>query len=141
MGPIDLVVLGFPGNQFKGEILPELQRVVDAGIIRVIDVLMAVRIGDQPVRVLELQEIEDEILQRFQPVAADVTQMLSEADAYALSADLPPDSSVVLLLFENTWASRIADAVANADGRLIMNERIPRAVVERLVADAAAAAA
>lgn len=140
VGPVDLVVLGFPGNQFKGEILAEIQRAVDAGAIRLIDILLAIRVGDEPVRVLEINEVEDEVLQRFEPVVRDSTALLNEQDAYALSAGLAPDSSVALLLFENTWAAPIADAIENAGGRLIMNERIPRAVVEELVAEAQAQA-
>ena len=138
VGPVDLVVLGFPGNRFKGEIIPEIQKAVDAGVIRLIDILLAIRIGDEPVRVLEISEVEDEALKRLEPVASDVTGLLSEQDAFALSADLPADSSVALLLFEHTWAAPIADAIENAGGRLIMNERIPRAVVEQLVAEAQA---
>jgi hypothetical protein len=140
-GPLELVVLKFPGNQFKGEILPEIQHVVDAGVIRVIDILLAIRFGDEPVRVLELNELEDDVLQRFQPVVGDVTAMLTEADALALSAGLEPDSSVALLLFEHAWATRIADAIENASGEVVMHERLPRAVVKQLYADLAAAQA
>ena len=140
-GPLELVVLRFPGNQFKGEIIPEIQRVVDAGVIRVIDILLAIRVGDEPVRVLELNELEDEVLQRFEPVVGDVTEMLTEQDAYALSEGLGPDSSVALLLFEHAWTSRISDAIENAGGSVVMDERIPRAVVKQLYADIEAAQA
>ena len=138
IGPIELVVLRFPGNDFKGEILPEIQRVVDAGVIRVIDILLAIRVGNDLVRVLEMTELEDEVLHRFEPIVADVTGLLTENDALQLSADLDPDSAAALLLFEHAWASRIADAIERAGGEVIMSERIPRAVVQQLVAEAAA---
>jgi hypothetical protein len=140
-GPLELVVLKFPGNQFTGEIIPEIQRVVDAGVIRVIDILLAIRFGDEPVRVLELNELEDDVRQRFQPVVGDVTAMLTEADALTLSAGLEPDSAVALLLFEHAWATRIADAIEKARGEVVMHERLPRAVVKQLYADLAAAQA
>lgn len=139
MGPIELVVLRFPGNDFRGEILPEIQRVVDGGVIRIIDILLAIRIGDDPVRVMEIEELADEVLQRFQPVVSEVTGMLTEQDAYALSAGLGPDSSIALLIFEHAWARRVGDAIANAGGEVVMNERLPRAVVEELVAEATSA--
>ena len=139
-GPIELVVLSFPGNDFKGQIIPEIQRVVDAGVIRIIDILLAVRIGDEPVRVLEMTELEDEIQGRFEPLVAEVTGLLTEDDAEQLSADLEPDSSVALLIFEQTWVTDIADAIDRAGGRVVLTERIPRAVVEQLVADIAAEA-
>ncbi len=140
LGSVDLFVLGFPGNHFSGRILPEIQQAVDAGVIRIIDILLAVRIGDEPVRILEISEVEDVALRRFEPVVSDATTMLTEQDAYALSADLPPNSSVALLLLENTWAAPIADAIEAADGRLLLHERIPRAVVEQLVAEKTSAA-
>ena len=140
IGPVELVVLRFRGNDFTGEILPAIQEVVDAGILRIIDVLLAIRVGDDPVRVLEMAELEDEILRRFEPVVTDVTELLTEDDARHLSADLGPDSSAVLLLFEHAWAERIADAVAASGGEVIVSERIPRAVVEQLAAEVAAGA-
>ena len=79
-GPLELVVLKFPGNQFTGEIIPEIQRVVDAGVIRVIDTLLAIRFGDEPVRVLELNELEDDVRQRFQPVVGDWTREMLSCD-------------------------------------------------------------
>jgi hypothetical protein len=140
IGPVELVVLRFRGNDFTGEILPAIQEVVDAGIVRIIDVLLAIRVGDDPVRVLEMAELEDEILHRFEPVVADVTELLTEDDARHLSADLRPDSSAALLLFEHAWAERIADAVASSGGEVIFSERIPRVVIEQLVAEVAAGA-
>ena len=90
---------------------------------------------------LELNELDDDVLQRFEPVVGDVTAMLTEADALALSAGLEPDSSVALLLFEHAWATRIADAIEDASGEVVMHERLPRAVVKQLYADLAAARA
>ena len=71
VGPVELVVLGFPGNRFKGEIIPAIQELVDAGTVRIIDILFAIRQGDDSVRVLEIQEMEDEIFKRFDPVVAE----------------------------------------------------------------------
>ncbi len=138
-GPVELVVLKFDGTNFEGEALREIQKVVDAGVIRVIDILLAVRFGDEPIRVLEINELEDVVLQRFEPVVADVTELLNEADAYALGADLGPDSAVALLVFEHTWVTGIADAIERAGGQVVMVERIPRMVIEQLVEEAAAA--
>ena len=140
IGPVELVVLRFRGNDFTGEILPEIQRVVDAGVIRIIDILLAIRIGDDPVRVLEMVELKDEVLNRFEPVVAEVTGLLNHDDARQLSADLGPDTSAAILLFEHAWATRIRDAVAAAGGGVILSERIPRAVIEELLAEEASEA-
>ena len=139
-GPVELVVLKFEGTNFEGEVLREIQKVVDAGTIVVIDILLAVRIGDDPVRVVEVQELEDPILERWEPVISDASNLLTADDAERLSADLEPDSAVALLLFEHRWMAPIADAIERAGGSVVLTERIPRTVVEQLVAEIAAEA-
>ena len=139
-GPVELVVLKFDGTNFEGEVLREIQKVVDNGTIVVIDILLAVRLGNDPVRVIEVQELEDPILERWQPIFTDVGNLLSADDAERLSADLEPDSAVALLMFEHRWVAPIADAIERAGGRVVMTERIPRAVVELLVEEIAAEA-
>jgi hypothetical protein len=136
LGPLELVVLRFSGTDFRGEVLGEIQKVVDAGVIHVVDILLAVRFGDEPVRVLEMIELEDEVMHRFEPVVADVTRLLTDDDAIHLSAGLGPDSAVAVLLFEHTWVTGIADAIERAGGATVMVERIPRSVVEELVSGA-----
>mgnify|MGYP001811724151 CR=1 FL=1 len=138
-GPIELVVLRFDRTDLEGEVLREIQKVVDAGTIAVLDILLAIRLGDDPVRVVEIQEIDDPVLGRFEPVIADVGGLLTEDDALRLSADLPPDSAIALFIFEHRWVTGIADAIERAGGSVLMSERIPRVVVEQLVADIAAA--
>ena len=133
VGPVDLIVLAFPGNNFKGEIIPAIQELVDAGTVRIIDILFAYKAGDDDVRVLEIQEMESEIFQRFDPVVAEITGLLTANDVSALSASLPPDTSLGLLLFENTWARKVGDAIQAADGQVVMFERIPRPVVQDLI--------
>lgn len=139
-GPVELVVLRFEGTDFRGEVLREIQKVVDAGTIVVIDILLAVRLGDDPVRVVEVQELEDPILQRWEPIITDVGGMLTTEDAERLSADLAPDSAVALLIFEHRWVAGVADAIENAGGSVVMTERIPRAVIDQLVEEIAAEA-
>jgi hypothetical protein len=134
-GPVELVVLKFDGTNFEGEVLREIQKVVDAGTITVIDILLAVRFGDDPVRVIEVQELEDPILERWQPIITDAGSLLTADDAERLSAGLAPDSAVALLLFEHRWVAPIADAIERAGGTVVLTERIPRTVVEQLVAE------
>jgi hypothetical protein len=138
-GPVELVVLRFEDPNFEGEVLREIQNVVDNGTIAVIDILLAVRLGHDPVRVLEISELEDPVLQRWEPVVTDIGGLLTADDAEQLSADLGPDSAVALLLFEHRWVAPIADAIERAGGSVVMTERIPRSIVEQLVAEAAEA--
>jgi hypothetical protein len=66
--------------------------------------------------------------------------LLTVDDAEQLSADLGPDAAVALLVFEHRWVAGVADAIENAGGSVVMTERIPRAVVDQLVADIVAEA-
>jgi hypothetical protein len=133
VGPVDFLALTFPGNHFRGEIIPAIQELVDAGTIRVIDILFAVKVGDEDVRVLELQEIPSDVFARFDPVVGEITGLLTPGDITHLSVGMEPDSTMALLLFENTWARKVGDAIQAADGEVILFERIPRPVVQRLI--------
>ena len=71
---------------------------------------------------------------QFAPPANDITPLLNDDDAHELAASLENNSSAGIMLFENTWAARFAQAVRNARGEVLLNERIPHAVIEEVVA-------
>jgi Family of unknown function (DUF6325) len=133
LGPIELLMLRFPGNRFRGEIAPALADLVDSGTVRVIDLLFAIKDADGVIDVLELTDMEGD-LSVFAPAASDLADTLTEDDARVLSQSLPNNSSAAILLFENTWAKTFVDAVSRANGEVLLNERIPRAAVDQLIA-------
>ena len=137
IGPVELLVVKFPGNQFTGEIVPALTELVESGTIRVLDILFVTK---DEAGAVEMVEIKDLVIDdtSFDPVVSDLTDLLTEEDVTYFGATLEQNSSAALMLFENTWATRFATAVRNAKGELILSERIPRAVIEELVATAAA---
>jgi Family of unknown function (DUF6325) len=138
IGPIELLVVKFPGNQFKGEIAPALQELIDNGTIHVIDLIFAIKDEGGNLAVLELNDLGDERLAVFQPKQSELSGSLTEDDARSLAGGLENNSSAAIMLFENVWATRFADALRNADGQLILNERIPRVVIDELIAELAA---
>ena len=117
--------------------IPAIQELVDAGTIRIIDILLAVREGDAAPRILELQEFPTELYQRFDPVIAEISGLLTHNDVHQFSPSLAPDSTLALLLFENTWARKVGDAIQSADGSVLMLERIPRPIVQDLIEERA----
>jgi hypothetical protein len=137
IGPIELLVVKFPGNQFKGEIAPALQELVESGTIRVIDLIFAMKDEEGTLAVLELDALGDERLAVFEPEPSELSGTLTEDDARSLTGGLENNSSAAILLFENTWATKFADALRNANGELILNERVPRAVIDELIAELA----
>lgn len=140
LGPIELLVVKFPGNRFTGEVAPALTELVESGLIRVIDILFVGKDETGELAVVEINDLDDDDFLKFDPVVADLTGMLTVDDARHLSASFEPNSSAAIMLFENTWATRFRDALEGANGQLVLNERIPRAVIEELVAASASAA-
>jgi hypothetical protein len=134
MGPIEILVVKFPGNEFKGEIAPALRDLVESGTIRIIDLIFAIKNETGDVAVVELNDLSDDEYGAFDPVVSDTNGMLSEEDAREIGETLERDSSAALMLFENVWAEKFRDAVLNAKGELVMNERIPKAVVDEIMA-------
>jgi hypothetical protein len=132
LGPVDLLVVRFPGNQFKGEIAPALAELVDQGTIRVIDLLLAVKDSDGNLEILEADSLSPEDAGDLGNLVSDPVRLFSEDDVETFAATLEPNSAAALLLFENTWAAHFRETLENAKAELVMFERIPRAVVEDL---------
>src|SRR5947207_15799969 len=124
LGPIELLVVKFPGNQFRGEIIPALKELVEGGVIRIVDILFLHKGADGQLTLLEINDLEAEMFGLFDPIVSDITKLLSHEDAEQLGNPLENDSSAVLMLFENTWATGLADALRNAQGELVLSERI-----------------
>ena len=136
-GPIDFIALEFPGNRFKGEILPDLFELVDKDIIRIIDLVIIMKDQDGQVAVRELRELDPAHIEIFNPLKADVNQMITEGDIDMIAEKLADNSTAGILLIENLWAKKTQQAMADANGRLVMFERIPHDVVEAALADIA----
>ena len=139
IGPIEYLVVAFPGNKFKGEIVPALAELVENETIRILDLVFIIKDEDGNVGAIELAELDPEDEAAAMSDIADVNAGLLNEDDIQLAADaLEPNSSAGLLVFENVWATRFAEAVRNADGQLVANERIPYDVVQAALAYAAA---
>jgi hypothetical protein len=133
IGPIELLVVKFPGNQFKGEIVPALRELVESGLVRIVDIMFVTKGADDALTALEMNDLDDDDYLAFDPVVEDITGLLTEDDVAELTRTLPANSSAALLLVEHTWATRLRDAVVNAKGELIFSERIPKAVIDELL--------
>ena len=132
LGPIELLVVKFPGNQFTGEIMPAIEELVENGTVRIVDMLLVIKNSQGEVTLLEFSDLEPSAFARWTPLVTSVTPMLNEDDAYQLAELLENNSSAGVVLFENTWATRFADAIRSAKGDVVLNERIPRVVIEEI---------
>ena len=141
LGPIDFIALQFPGNRFKGEILPDMLELVDKEIIRIIDLVVIMKDQDGQVAVRELRELDPAHVEVLNPLKAEVNSMITQGDIDALAEKLDNNSTAGLMLIENLWAKKTQQAMLDANGKLVMFERIPHDVVEGALADMAELAA
>lgn len=134
-GPVELLVIEFPGSHFTGEITPALAELVQNNTISIIDLLVIHKDAAGNVVVLEINDLDDDDYAVFDAALPDeLAGLLTEDDALSIAAALPNNYTAGLLLFENTWAARFAQAVRSARGEVVLNERIPHAVIEELIA-------
>jgi len=138
-GPIDFIALEFKGNQFKGEIFPALMELVNNNTIRIIDLIIIQKDAKGGVSTHELRELEDSTISLFDPLKAEVNGMIKAVDIEMVGQKLDDNTTAAVMLFENVWAARFKEAVLNANGRLLMNERIPEQVVVEALEDLASA--
>jgi Family of unknown function (DUF6325) len=138
LGPVDFVVVEFPAGaaNFTGEMAKELIALVDAGTIRLIDILILAKNDDGSVDAMELSDIPD--LGDLAAVEAELAELLAEEDVVHLAAAMDPGSVAGVIVYENLWAAPFAAAARRSGGQLIANGRIPiQAIIASLEADGA----
>ena len=130
IGPVDYAIIAFPGNQFRGEIAPALGELVDNGTIRIIDVAFVGKNDSGEAIAMELTELDPEVQAGLDKLGIEVNGVFNEDDLMAAAEELDPNSSAVLLVWENVWARKVAQAMRDAGGILLDFDRLPHDVVQ-----------
>ncbi len=130
IGPVDYMIVAFPGNEFRGEIGPALAELVDAGTIRIIDVAFVGKNADGDVVAFELTELDPDVQAGLEKAGVEVGGLFNEDDLADAGEALEPNSSAALLVWENVWAAKTAQAIRDAGGELVAFERLPHDVVQ-----------
>jgi hypothetical protein len=130
LGPVDYMIVAFPGNEFRGEVAPELARLVENGTIRVIDLAFVGKSAEGKVVAFELTDLDPEVKQGFEKAGVEVNGLFNEDDLMSAGEELEPNSSAALLVWENVWARDIAQKLRDAGGVLLDFERLPHEVVQ-----------
>jgi uncharacterized membrane protein len=135
LGPVELVVVGFPGNRFSGEIRPRIQDLVDRNIVNIVDALLVMKDDQGDVTLFELEELEDgdADLRALHASVSQELDLISDEDAEVFAAELAPGSSALAIAFEHTWMRPVRDAVINSGGVLIADVHIPAQVVDEVL--------
>lgn len=130
--PVELVLIEFPGNQFKGAILDEIARLVESGTINLLDLLLIRKDADGDVDWFELEDVvEDSALTRLM---GGSLELLAVEDVDAVADELEANSSIGMMVFEHAWAARLTSSIKEANGRLIDWARVPAAAITELEA-------
>ena len=133
IGPVEYLVVAFPGNQFNGEVAPALRDLIDSNTIRVLDLAFVMKDVDGNVVGAELEDAGSEVMQAFNALAIERGGLLNDDDLVDIGEALDANSSAAILVWEDLWAKRFADAVADSGGVLVDIQRIPRDVVQAAI--------
>ena len=125
LGPVDWIVVEFPGSRFNGEIVPALVDLVQRDLVRVLDLLVLKKDDDGTLEAFELSDLDDKEVGELRSYESELAMLLSEEDVTSLAAAIEPGSSAGVVVWENTWAAPFASAVRRSGGQLVASGRIP----------------
>jgi len=123
MGPIDYVVLEWPGHQPNGEITPMILDLAERGVIRILDVALLAKSEDGRAVGLDLEDLGRD--SGFGLFAGAASGILGEDDLEEAASVLKPGTSAAVLVWENRWAAPVATAIRRSGGQLVASGRIP----------------
>jgi hypothetical protein len=130
IGPVDYMIVAFPGNEFRGEIGPALAELVESGTIRIIDLAFVGKDEAGEVAAFELTDLAEDVRAGLENLGAEVSGLFNEDDLMAAAEELEPNSSAALLVWENVWAKEAAQAIRDAGGEIFDFARLPHDVVQ-----------
>ncbi|MGE0817036.1 MAG: DUF6325 family protein [Candidatus Nanopelagicales bacterium] len=136
VGSVDVAVIAFDEPVFNGEIAASIIDLVRAGIVRLLDAVMVHKAEDGTVTLAEITDIDGDGIPDLVALQGDIPGLIGEDDATSVIAEMPNDSAILMLAWENTWAIRTAAAIRANGGTLVALERIAAADVEAVLAAA-----
>jgi hypothetical protein len=134
LGPVDYIVVEFPGSKFNGEMATAVHDLVDRGVIRVLDLLVLKKAADGTLDAMEISDLDDSEAGSFRRFETELAMLLSEDDVEAVANAIDPGTSAAVLVWENTWAAPFASAARRSGGQLVASGRIPIQAIEAALA-------
>lgn len=133
IGPVEYMAVAFPGNKFTGKIAPALAELVENKTIRIIDLAFVAKGADGELVMMEVEEMDSAVGAAFREIEDHVGELISEEDLRKIGAELEPNSSALMLVWEDLWAAKLAGAMREADGVMLTIERVPYDVVQAAI--------
>jgi hypothetical protein len=129
MGPVEVAVYAFPGSRFNGAILPALRALIEDGTVRVIDLAVVARGTDGTVTAFEIEEVLPDVPE-LEGFGAEAVDLLNDEDIMLLAEEVAPGSTAAIVVWEHTWAARLAEAIEGSGGVVVAREYVPEPVVD-----------
>ena len=129
LGPVEYAVIAFPGNRFNGDVVPALIELVESETVHIIDLVFVHKNADGVLTVGEIEELDADLGAVFAKLEGEVDDLLNEDDLNEIATLLSSNSSAAVIVWENLWAERFANAVRASGGQLVDSGRIPHDVV------------
>lgn len=129
IGPVEMMLIGFPENRFDGSIMPALGELVDSGMVRLIDLIMVTKDDQGNVTTVEIDDVAEDQAGALDDLNGEVSELFSDEDLLIAGERLEPNSSAALVLWENSWASKLNAAIADSGGEVLMHDQIPAEIV------------
>lgn len=124
VGPVDVLVIGFPENRFDGSIVPAIADLVARGIVRILDAIIVSKDDDGEVTFVEITDFDGDGVNDLAILTGDIPGLLGEDDEFMVGDNLPAGSTAAMIAWENTWAIGAAVAMREAGGVVLAHERI-----------------
>src|SRR5215472_19094818 len=131
IGPVDVAVIAFEGSDFDTGVTPVLTELQKSGTVHVIDLAFVRKDADGNTSIVELAD--DSVSEVFDQITDSQFDLLSEADLTDIASGLEPSTAAMVVVWENSWATKFASAIRESHCRVAMLERIPRDNVERAI--------
>jgi hypothetical protein len=125
MGPVDYLVVEFPGNRMTGEGLPMLADLVDRGIIRVLDLAFVMKERDGTINGMELTDLDGDGSADLRVFEGASSGLLDDDDLAEAASVLEPGNSAGVIVYENLWAAPMVGALRRGGAQLVASGRIP----------------
>ena len=131
-GPVEYLVVGFPDGTVSDDLAPELAKLVDNEVIRVLDLVVLTKDTSGDIAVAEFDELDQ--FASFAEVDDELGGLISAEDIDFVGDDLDPGSAAAVLLVEDLWAASLADPLDRSGGFLLDGARIPRDLADAAIA-------